>query len=500
MTESFLTLGLIFISLAIPFALYGGWAISLWALEGAGLIWLGLRQARLTQRLMGLLVIFAGLALLSASFQEPAGFFGLMICSLGALLAVFCYDRFKEHAHSWEVRVSYALLAIAVLCWLLGGLGAVSHYIQNPDDYLDSAYVMSILLEFNISVVFAVLSVTGLVTMARKYNWYAPGYLSLGILPIIVIAEVLYFDIFAFYELHYLNWMGAITWGLAFACHFHLMRAEPEHYTVMVHKIVHVLTAWALYWLIFAEAGAFHRELYAVEVAPLWGDLAFISLSLLTLWAVLKFRRLELWPLTEYRKSYLYFGAAAVVLVIIVWNLWALHLAGDPQPLPYLPILNPLEIMQLLLLSSLVFWLRMLQGQKYIEFGHTVKLWCYFSLGAFTLMFISMSIARSVHFFAGVPFKANALGNSALFQTSISVVWSLVAFSIMFVSSRRAARFMWVVGGVLLAVVVVKLFMFDLSERGSIERIVSFMAVGAFMLVFGYFSPLPAKQTTESPA
>jgi uncharacterized membrane protein len=48
---------------------------------------------------------------------------------------------------------------------------------------------------------------------------------------------------------------------------------------------------------------------------------------------------------------------------------------------------------------------------------------------------------------------------------------------------------------VLMAVVVAKLFLIDLSSVGGIERIVSFIAVGVLMLVIGYFSPVPPRNT-----
>jgi uncharacterized membrane protein len=61
----------------------------------------------------------------------------------------------------------------------------------------------------------------------------------------------------------------------------------------------------------------------------------------------------------------------------------------------------------------------------------------------------------------------------------------------MLVATRRTARGVWVTGAVLLAVTIVKLFVVDLSRVGTVERIVSFIAVGLLTLVIGYFSPLP---------
>jgi uncharacterized membrane protein len=49
------------------------------------------------------------------------------------------------------------------------------------------------------------------------------------------------------------------------------------------------------------------------------------------------------------------------------------------------------------------------------------------------------------------------------------------------------------VGAALLAAVVLKLLLVDLSGTGTLTRIVSFIGVGVLMLVIGYVAPLPAK-------
>jgi uncharacterized membrane protein len=48
-----------------------------------------------------------------------------------------------------------------------------------------------------------------------------------------------------------------------------------------------------------------------------------------------------------------------------------------------------------------------------------------------------------------------------------------------------------------LGLVVLKLFVIDLSGTGSIGRIISFLVVGLLMLVIGFFAPLPPKTTHE---
>ncbi|MBF0467343.1 MAG: DUF2339 domain-containing protein [Desulfamplus sp.] len=72
LTEAFLAMGVVFGSLAIPLALDGRWTSSVWALEGAAMIWVGTRQNRLLARLFGILLqLGAGVAFISAGHNHP---------------------------------------------------------------------------------------------------------------------------------------------------------------------------------------------------------------------------------------------------------------------------------------------------------------------------------------------------------------------------------------------------------------------------------------------
>jgi uncharacterized membrane protein len=85
-----------------------------------------------------------------------------------------------------------------------------------------------------------------------------------------------------------------------------------------------------------------------------------------------------------------------------------------------------------------------------------------------------------------------------LVQAAFSLFWSLLALAIMVFATRRALRELWIVGAALMGVVVVKLFLVDLSNVGTVERIVSFIGVGVLMLVIGYLSPVPPRLRMEN--
>jgi uncharacterized membrane protein len=67
----------------------------------------------------------------------------------------------------------------------------------------------------------------------------------------------------------------------------------------------------------------------------------------------------------------------------------------------------------------------------------------------------------------------------------------------MVIATRRGLRTAWLTGAGLLVMVVVKLFLVDLSNTGSVERIVSFVGVGILLLIIGYVSPVPPRTEKE---
>ena len=68
----------------------------------------------------------------------------------------------------------------------------------------------------------------------------------------------------------------------------------------------------------------------------------------------------------------------------------------------------------------------------------------------------------------------------------------------MVLGARRTQRAVWVGGAALMAIVVVKLFLVELGNADTLARIVSFLGVGALLLVVGYFAPVPPRGEHEA--
>ncbi len=61
----------------------------------------------------------------------------------------------------------------------------------------------------------------------------------------------------------------------------------------------------------------------------------------------------------------------------------------------------------------------------------------------------------------------------------------------MVAATKRRLRPLWMLGAALLAAVVAKLFLVDLSALSGLPRVVAFLGVGILLLVIGFLSPLP---------
>ncbi|MDZ7902564.1 MAG: DUF2339 domain-containing protein [Rheinheimera sp.] len=110
-----------------------------------------------------------------------------------------------------------------------------------------------------------------------------------------------------------------------------------------------------------------------------------------------------------------------------------------------------------------------------------------------TFIWLNTVLLRCLHHHLAIPYQLDELLDDARIQTALSIFWTVAATATMLLASKRLRRSWWLAGLGLMAVVVAKLFLVDLADNGSLTRIISFLSVGAMMLLIGYFSPIPPK-------
>ena len=215
----------------------------------------------------------------------------------------------------------------------------------------------------------------------------------------------------------------------------------------------------------------------------------------LTLIAIARLTARDSWPFGARASAYLHGGAVPVAAIALLWTLYAnVQSAGDFAPGPFVPLANPLDVAQVLVFVGTTMWLQRMRRADRDKQPAMPAGALGVAAAALLLVWVTCSTLRTVHHAADVPWSLAALWASRVVQAALSLVWSLAALAAMVIAHRRGYRVAWLAGAALLGIVVAKLFAVDLSQVGGVERIVSFIGVGALLLVVGYLAPVPPRQ------
>ena len=467
LAEAFAALGVIFASMAIPLAFDARATAAMSSVEGAGLLWLGVRQDRKLARAFGVfLQVAAGFNFLRDLAHDAAATPVLNGVYIGALMLSLSGAFSARQLHLAGARLAHGsappdiALLWSLAWWLYGGLAELARFA--PDGAL-----------YGMQLAFGAVTVAILAGLQHRWQWATPGRAAVALLPVVAAAGLL-----AARDGHPLQDWGFAGWPLLLAAGVMLARrAENEADDAAralspwlragLYSLLALLAAWELSW-----------QLKQVTSA-IWPALPWLWVPLAMLWLAAsrpRFRLLASAPL-----------AAATLLWTLVLNLSS---DGDPQPLPYLPLLNPLDVSSAAALATLAARALDLSPAERASLSLTGRR-LLVVLGGLAFLWLNAALLRAVHYALDTPLEWHAIRHSFVAQASLSIFWTLLGLTIMTVANRRGARQAWIIGAGLMGVVVAKLFLVDLEGTGSIARIASFISVGLLMLLAGYLSPIP---------
>jgi uncharacterized membrane protein len=471
LTEAYAALALGFATLAIPLAFSAGTTATLWALEGAGVAWLGLRQNRTFPWLAGLaLQLLAAGSYVIAMSDLPYQTWASMPLLLNApwLGAVFlAFSGFALSLIHDRHRPLPALPAILFLWACFWWWTANTTQIGRADETLGAwRYLM---LAMATSVVLS----TGL------RRWLAWPRLNWLVLLCALMALPMVF--YANHEFGSpLDRSALAPWLVMLAAVLaHLRLADPAGSRSLAGTHLLLLWVFALATTLELEDFSQRQSLaqgwqYAVMLAPL-------GLVTLGLWQRPQWLA---WPRAVlFRDGYRggwFLLAMPLLGFAIVSGLFA---EGSASPLPYLPLLNPLEL-AVLALAGLLFAYGTATGRERIVRA---------ALPYAGFAFATLATLRAVHHLHGEPWTMRIL-DSGFSQSALTVVWSLLGVSAWVLGSKRGNRRLWIGGAILMGIVLLKLIAVDRQYMGNIPGIVSFIAVGLLLVGVGYFAPSPPKR------
>lgn len=498
MSQAMLALAAIFATLTIPFALDGRWTAASWAIEGAGFVWIALRQQREFLKYIGLAIQALGGLLFLADYPYRGGsivflnaeFMGIAIITLSALFTAYLLQTedhvvenheglngsaptgLRKTIHAIKQAID-AIAAVGLMIWglawwYIGGLIQV-------DDHISRQY------ELTSFVAFLTASAGLWLVFTLKGRWQQFSFFPwLLLLPL-----CLYFWPTVF-DGHFLQDYGFISWPLGLALLYvtfykleqaGLLALKP----IALHSISYLLiisvVSYELAWLVDDAGWVVAWSAFAVMLV-LIQSLRLINYS-------------SKWPFNNLPQAYQVISAIVIIGLMLLWSLIFNFIAVlTPTPVPYLPLFNPIDVIQLLALWTIIKWYS-LHGHKLVERAQIDPRWTMAVLAIFCFIWLNVLLLKTIHLVAGVEYRLETLYDSAIVQTSISITWTIMGLAVMIIASNKSLRWLWIVGASLAAVVVAKLFILDLAGQETIERIVSFLVVGVLLLVVGYFSPVP---------
>lgn len=479
--QSYALLAVGFSTLAIPLALSAKATACVFALEGAALVWLGLRQQRWLPQLTGMGLQLAAAfafaigqtsgstvdAVIANAVVANGTFMGGLLITLSGFASAWSYRS------AGRTTLALVFYLWGLLWWLGNGVNEVERFVVRDS---------------RVDALLAFVALTG--WLAAEVHRRRPGtalvmttLLALAAAaPLALVQMEVHQQPFAEYGLW--AWLVYTVLGIrSLVC-----LRNSEHRLAAGAQFV-----WLLVWP-FVASMLLDWLSQHFALADGW-RLVGIVLP----WLVVTAFSLYRWPwlaapLGERFDSLRTWLQMVYFAVLSVWWLYALTQAGSSAPLPWLPIINPMELAQLAVLVLAARWLWSEHSPQLLQAIRLMK------LSAVAFIFVTSVVLHAVHHWGGVAWTDGLLSTS-LAQTSLTVVWSVLGVLGWVSGSRRGQRVLWLAGAVLMGIVLGKLILVDRGNLGDVLGIASFIAYGLLCTVVGYLAPAPPRTASEeSPA
>jgi uncharacterized membrane protein len=362
-------------------------------------------------------------------------------------------------------------LVWAGLWWFGGGIGELERLLGNDG-------ILAAVLLF-------VAGTAGLVlALGARIDWPRLDWLGLTLWPAAGFGAAIALNTV---DHHPAAEWGLLAWPVVMSAMLALLRAREARFPRLraaLHATGYWLAAgllvWEAHWLV--ERGA----------SGVWPMAAALAAGALLVGFTLRACMSARWPFATHAHDYSQAGCGVVLAALAVAT-FGLNVDsnGAAAPLPYVPLVNPLDLASALVVFVVLQWLAALARLDERLAGAARARPAVAAAAAWFL--VTMIVARTVHHFAAVPYDAPSLMASTTFQGALSIVWGSAGLVAMLLGARAGRRTVWLAGAALMTVVVAKLVLVDLGNTGTLARVVSFLGVGMLLLVVGYFAPAPPR-------
>jgi uncharacterized membrane protein len=405
----------------------------------------------------------------------------------------FCSQRDTYKSSAVGSLITNLTFVLGSLWWSFGGFYEVDRFVRA---YWSSRSVDSPisklppLLPLNANLLYFSLASLGLYMIGRHWSWSRLRRLST------VLCLFLLFGVLAVLsvESQPLANYGYFAWSIAALTSYGILFLNDDwskDQLGWILRLCHVCTIGSLVAVSTMELDFWLRTYMGQSSA--WRHAGMGLISSLVAWVIMRHRNRLSWPVQRHLETYLKYALLPIMLGLWLWLLCTSWLHnGSASPIPYMVLINPLELMHSIALVQIGFWMFLLFRSVHIWRDVDQRLFRIF-WGVTGLVWLNGVLARAIHHYMGISFRFRSMFWSVEAQAVFSIFWTVIGLAAMMFATSKKYRWLWISGAVVLAVIVMKMLFIDLSKTQTIARVVSFIGVGLLLLVVGYFSPIPPK-------
>ena len=433
--ESMLAIAVLFATLAIPLAFTGPTTSAAWAVEGAALTWLGVRQRHHLQFGFGLVMqLAAACAFVVGEAASPVAavsaghlpilngdYLATLLLAAAGVFTGWWLDARGEarNWHRWMPQVGAMAAAWGLLWWIGGGAKEIASYASThvgtgaPDWGPARARFM-----LDAFVLFAMFTAWLAFALRRRLGW------ALAAWPVLAAVPVLAGFVLCAVGLHEapLIDLGRFAWPAALVAAYALLRCEERDGDARLLAGFHIAMFWSIS-VLFALEGYWWLFARVPEGAWTWSAWAYVYGGLLL--AVSTIGTRLAWPIGRYARAYQLWGAGPLVALLWGWSIASLASDGDASPLLWLPVINPLDVAQLLVALAAFAWLRRVRA---LGVGARLPEAVYAVLATVFLWFNAL-ILRTLHHRFHVAYDVSVVQSSFGLQEIFLAGWCAFAFA-----------------------------------------------------------------------
>lgn len=450
LAKSFFILAVVFTALIFPLAKGAHWTSTGWVIQGTALIVWGITERYRLSRYVGVALVLLSTIALMYQIWSNDDFPILTTCiyAIAQFISAFYLLHYQDVEKYFSARILSGVFLVSGM--YAGAIAGVELMHWQPWAFSCSIAIATALLAcFYVVVQFK-----------SKLEWQSVQLTLLGGLLLLLYALSVFEDVFA-----------------------------TQQWTSQTVQFSFAISALLLSLMLI-----FMQRSWARMANQLWATMLCLALAGMGLAIFPQMPIAALGVLPLFYAFYGFFTAKRDFIdQTFVWGLgllWLLLFNLDSYSAVHYyvaPLLNLTDLLSLLMFTGLlwIIYRHDFEKQSSLEWG--VKI----STILMGLLVFSSIVVRAMHHYLATPLWGSAIWHDGSVQLSLTLLWVVLAFVLMTFSSQRHIRQIWFVGAALLAIVVLKLLLLDLSQSGTLTRVISFIASGAVMLLIAYIAPLP---------